>query len=233
VHLLDFEETARALQAAKPDDLEPFRAYLAQRRLREFRVLTRGLRSPRFANLTREWRERLTRIRDSTNGGRVATTRSGQIGKAAGETTGTLAAERTRRAFAKVAKRGAGITPVSAPERLHDLRKRCKELRYALEFFAPLYDSAAYGVVLVDLKRLQDCLGEFQDTEVQIGEIRTLATSMLAANEAPAVTLLAMGEVTAALAARQRVARADFERRFAAFAGPDGQLRMSLLLGEG
>jgi hypothetical protein len=84
--------------------------------------------------------------------------------------------------------------------------------------------------VLGDLKRLQDCLGEFQDTEVQIGEIRVLATSMLAAGEAPAVTLLAMGEVTAGLAARQQAARAEFERRFAAFAGADGQRRMSLLL---
>jgi hypothetical protein len=53
---------------------------------------------------------------------------------------------------------------------------------------------------------------------------------MLAAREAPAVTLLAMGEVTAGLAARQRAARADFERRFAAFAGIEGRRRMSALL---
>jgi hypothetical protein len=57
-----------------------------------------------------------------------------------------------------------------------------------------------------------------------------LAAAMLAALEAPAVTLLAMGEVTAGLAARQRAARADFERRFAAFADVDGQRRMSALL---
>ena len=31
------------------------------------------------------------------------------------ETTGTLAADRTRLAFAKVAKRGAAITPALAP----------------------------------------------------------------------------------------------------------------------
>ena len=57
-----------------------------------------------------------------------------------------------------------------------------------------------------------------------------LAAAMLGAGEAPAVTLLAMGEVTAGLAARQAMARADFERRFAAFAGADGQRRMSVLL---
>jgi CHAD domain-containing protein len=230
VHLLGFEETARALRAAKPDDLEPFRAYLAQRRTKEYRALARGLRSPRFATLTRDWRERLTRIRDSRDYPAVTTARSGESGEAAGETAGTLGTERTRRAFAKVAKRGAAITPASPHEALHDLRKRCKELRYALEFFAPLLPPAAYAPVLADLKRLQDCLGEFQDTEVQIGEIRALATSMLAANEAPAVTLLAMGEVTAGLAARQQAARADFERRFAAFAGAAGQRRMSVLL---
>jgi CHAD domain-containing protein len=231
VHLLDFEETARGLAAAKPDDLEPFRAYLEQRRRKEFRALTRGLRSARFTGLAREWRAKLTRVqRDNVVQTTVSRARSGQFDKAAGGTAGLLAAERTRVAFAKVARRGAAITADSPAEALHDLRKRCKELRYALEFFAPLHDPAAYAKVVGDLKRLQDCLGEFQDTEVQIGEIRVLAAAMLAALEAPAVTLLAMGEVTAGLAARQRAARADFERRFAAFADVDGQRRMSALL---
>jgi CHAD domain-containing protein len=230
VHLLGFEETARSLSAAKPDDLEPFRGYLEQRRRREFRILTRGLKSARFTGLARDWRARLTAIEEgnpSTAGARV---RSGRERGAAGETTGALAMERTRAAFAKTVRRGAAITLESPAETLHDLRKRAKELRYALEFFAPLHDRGAQAKVVGELKRLQDCLGEFQDTEVQIGEIRALATAMLAAGEAPAVTLLAMGEVTAGLALRQRAAREDFDRRFAAFAGIDGQRRISALL---
>jgi CHAD domain-containing protein len=231
VHLLDFEETARGLAAAKPDDLEPFRAYLEQRRRKEFRALTRGLRSARFITLTDEWRARLVKIqRDSPGPVRGSRSRSVPLYKAPGGSAGLLAAERTRVAFAKVARRGAAITPDSPAETLHDLRKRCKELRYALEFFAPLHDPGSYTKVVGDLKRLQDCLGEFQDTEVQIGEIRALAGAMLAASEAPAVTLLAMGEITAGLAARQRAARAGFERRFAGFADVDGQRRMAALL---
>jgi CHAD domain-containing protein len=231
VQLLDFEDTARGLAAAKPDDLEPFRAYLEQRRRREFRALTRGLRSARFTGLIKEWRAKLTRIREeNAEPTRTSRGRSGQPYRFATGTVGLLAAERTRMAFVKVARRGAAITPDTPPEVLHDLRKRCKELRYALEFFAPLYDPTGYSKVVGDLKRLQDCLGEFQDTEVQIGEIRALAAAMLAAREAPAVTLLAMGEVTAGLVARQRAARADFERRFAAFADVEGQRRMSALL---
>jgi CHAD domain-containing protein len=231
VHLLDFEETARGLAAAKPDDLEPFRVYLEQRRRKEFRALARGLRSARFTGLIGRWRARLGSIQQgSAVPAGVSRGRSGQDHEAAGGTAGLLVAERTRVAFAKVARRGVAITADTPAEALHDLRKRCKELRYALEFFAPLYDAAGYAKVVGDLKRLQDCLGEFQDTEVQIGEIRVLAAAMLAAHEAPAVTLLAMGEVTAGLAARQRAARADFERRFAAFADVDGQRRMSALL---
>jgi len=227
VHLLDFEDTARGLAAAKPDDLEPFRAYLEQRRRKEFRALVRGLRSARFTALTSQWRARLVaageKAAEPARKGRSRSVRSH-------ETAGLLAMERTRATFTRVAKRGAAITPDSPAESLHDLRKRCKELRYALEFFAPLHDPAGYAKVIADLKRLQDCLGEFQDTEVQIGEIRALAAAMLAAGEAPAVTLLAMGEITAGLAARQRAARADFERRFAAFADVEGQRRMSALL---
>jgi len=231
VHLLDFEETVRGLAAAKPDDLEPFRAYLEQRRRKEFRALTRGLRSARFTSLIQQWRTKLVEIQqDSAGRARASRIRSGQPHKAGGGTADMLAAERTRVAFAKVARRGAAITRDTPAEALHDLRKRCKELRYALEFFAPLHDPAGYAKVVGDLKRLQDCLGEFQDTEVQIGEIKALAAAMLAAREAPAVTLLAMGEITAGLAARQRTARADFERRFAAFADVAGQRRMSALL---
>ena len=230
VHLLDFDDTAHGLSAAKPDDLEPFRAYLEQRRRREFSALTRGLKSARFTGLTSSWRTRLSTIKNGNTAAAVAGVRSKEGKEAAGETTGCLAAERTRASFAKVARRGAAIGPQSPAESLHDLRKRCKELRYALEFFAPLYDRVAQAKVIGELKRLQDCLGEFQDTEVQIAEIRALATAMLAAGEAPAVTLLAMGEVTAGLVSRQRAAREDFGRRFAAFAGIDGQRRMSALL---
>jgi CHAD domain-containing protein len=229
VHLLGFEETARTLRAAKPDDLEPFRDYLEQRRVREYRALARGLRSPRFTDLTTQWRAALIKLTGGKRNARTATpARSAQTVQE--ETAGSLAAERTRRAFAKVAKRGAAITPASPHESLHDLRKRCKELRYVLEFFAPLHDPAEYRKVLGDLKRLQDCLGEFQDTQVQIEEIQALAAAMLAASEAPAATLLAMGEVTAGLAASQQAARAAFERRFAAFAGSEGQRRMAALL---
>jgi CHAD domain-containing protein len=217
VHLLGFEDMARRLRAAKPDDLVPLRDYVLGSRAREYRVLARALRSPRFRDLTRQWRDALA---PAVMAGHPAVTAG----------CPAVAAGRTRKAFLKVARLGAAITPDSPHESLHSLRKRCKELRYALEFFAPLYDPGRYGEVIADLRGLQDCLGTFQDSEVQIAEIRSLAAAMAAADAAPAATLLAMGEIIAVLADAQAAARADFGRRFAAFAGTAGRRRMSALL---
>jgi CHAD domain-containing protein len=214
VYLLGFPEMAASLVAATAEELEPFHDHLCRSRAAEQRLLVRGLRSARFARLSSQWRQALTAAATARTRPSVA----------------RLAASRIARAHRRVLRDGSAINATSPPESLHELRKRCKELRYLLELFGSLYDPGEQWRAVRELKTLQDCLGEFQDTEVQIGEIRALATSMLAADEAPAVTLLAMGEVTAGLAARQQAAREDFERRFAAFAGVDGQRRMVELL---
>jgi CHAD domain-containing protein len=82
-----------------------------------------------------------------------------------------------------------------------------------------------------DLKTLQDCLGEFQDTQVQHEELRAFATQMMAERSAPAATLLAMGEIAAGLATRERQARSEFAGRFGDFASPASQGRIRALIG--
>jgi len=225
VHLLGFPALAGQLVAASPADLEPLRAFLARRRAREFRRLAAALRGPRFRAITDDWRKALLEVRD-VDGPRRRRSAAAVLARA---TTG--------KAFRRIAALGGAITSESPPESLHDLRKRAKELRYLLEFFAPLHDQVAYRKVLSDLKQLQDCLGEFQDSEVQRAEIRTLADamladSMLAGRAAPAATLLAMGEIAAKLALSQAEARAEFAARFARFAGPAGRERVRVLLAD-
>jgi CHAD domain-containing protein len=214
VHLLGLDDLAASLVAATPQDLEPFRAFLASRRVQEFRRLRTGLRSARFRVLTHDWRKALLEVRDLP--ARRRATRP----------TSALAAERTAKAVRQVVKRGTAITVQSPPESLHDLRKRCKELRYLLEFFGPLYQPGPYKIVTGDLKKLQDGLGEFQDSQVQRQEIAFMAEAMFTEKAAPASTLLAMGEIAARLAVSQHEARDGFARRFASFAAPASQERI-------
>ena len=218
VHLLGFGPMTGQLVAASPADLEPLRAFLVRRRAREFRRLATALRGPRFRAITDDWRKALLEIRDAGGARRRR------------PTAAALALATTGRAFRRIAAQGAAITQESPPESLHDLRKRTKELRYLLEFFAPLHDPVAYRRVVGDLKSLQDCLGDFQDSQVQREEIHALADAMLAERAAPAATLLAMGEIAAKLTLSQAEARADFARRFARFAGPAGAEHIRVLL---
>ncbi|MGH3179119.1 MAG: CHAD domain-containing protein, partial [Streptosporangiaceae bacterium] len=140
VHLLGFDALTEQLVAASPADLEPLRAFLARRRAREFRRLAAALRGPRFRAITDDRRKALLEIR-------YAPARCRREPPAAG-----LALRTTGQAFRRIVAQGAAITQESAPESLHDLRKRAKELRYLLEFFAPLHEPVAYRKVVGELK---------------------------------------------------------------------------------
>jgi CHAD domain-containing protein len=217
VYLLGFGGMAAGLVAASAADLEPFRDHLARKRALAQRQLARGLRSPRFSSLSKDWREALAAVPAS---------------RRARPTARALADRRIRKAHRVVLADGAAITPASASEALHDLRKRAKELRYALEIFGSLYDPGAHWQAVRELKALQDCLGTFQDTQVQVDELRAFAGEMLAGRTVPAATLLAMGEAAAGLARAQHAARSEFAGRFRDFAGPGGQSRILALTGE-
>ncbi len=141
-----------------------------------------------------------------------------------------FAARKTGKKHQQVLAAGGAIGPASPPQDLHDLRKSCKELRYLLEVFASLHDPAEQWRAVNELKSLQDCLGEFQDTDVQITELRAFAGPMMADRSPRQLqTLLAMGEIAATLAVRQAKARAEFAGRFTEFASPRGRARIAAL----
>jgi CHAD domain-containing protein len=216
VHLLGYDRMAAGLAAAAPAELGPFHDYLTRHRAAEQRRLARALRSSRFATLTSEWRRALTRLTPPAQGPDAAHFGAGIID----------------RAHRRVLSAGGAITANSPPEQLHTVRKRGKELRYALEFFASLHDPATHRRAVRQLKGLQDCLGTFQDCEVQQREIRMIASEMMEAGGAPATALLAMGELAAQAARRESTARSDFCRRFAKFARKKSKRRFRALTAE-
>jgi CHAD domain-containing protein len=218
VYLLGYADMAAGLVAATADELQPFHDHLERSRAAAHKELARGLRSARFSRLRREWPHALADV----GGGTRSPGRN---------TVGRLAASRIGRAHRRVLRDGGAITPTSPPESLHELRKRCKELRYLLEFFGSLYDPGQHWQAVKELKALQDCLGEFQDMQVQHEEIQVFAAQMMDQRSAPAATLLAMGEIAAGLAARQQKARSEFAGRFRDFASPAGQSRIRDLTG--
>ena len=88
---------------------------------------------------------------------------------------GPFVAERIAKAQRKVLTDGRAITPASPAERLHDLRKDTKKLRYLLECFGSLFPTKGRKAFVAQLKALQDNLGEHQDAEVHLAQLRELA----------------------------------------------------------
>jgi CHAD domain-containing protein len=135
-------------------------------------------------------------------------------------TAAQLATARISRGYHRILRPGKAITPTSPAEDLHELRKRCKELRYVLEFFASLHPPDAHRAMIKELKSLQDCLGRFQDSQIQ-REAITFHTEQLAGESSVAPTTLdAMEQLAARLATQQHLARHEFAGRFKRFASP-------------
>ena len=125
---------------------------------------------------------------------------------------------------------GRLITPDSEPERLHDLRKDAKKLRYLIECFGSLFDTRPRKKFVRRLKDLQDNLGEHQDAEVHVQQIADLAHELHDDRSVGVGSLLAMGQLTESLERRRQRARVEFGERFGAYDTPATQRALDELL---
>ncbi|MBA2443251.1 MAG: CHAD domain-containing protein, partial [Rubrobacter sp.] len=94
------------------------------------------------------------------------------------------------RRYSKFRKAAGRIAATSQPEPYHELRKKGKRLRYALEFLAEAYGKPVKKPIR-PLKSLQDDLGRHQDAVVAADRLRELSTS--AEHDLAQETIYAMG----------------------------------------
>jgi CHAD domain-containing protein len=210
VQLLEFDDLAAALPAGAAGDVAPLRRLLEDH-LRAARTAMVGeLRAARTRALLDNWSAVLDGLVESDPAERPDAARP-----AVDVASGRIAA-----VYRRMVRMGRKIDDDSPAEALHDLRKKGKELRYLLEFFASLYPPDVIKPMVSSLKGLQDVLGRFQDREVQAERLRSLGAEV-AALEGGAPALMAMGVLVHQLTADQAAARAEFRASFAAFAAKE------------
>ena len=204
VQLLEFGDLA-GLPDDGAGDVAPLRRLLEDRLRAERATMVSALRSARTRALLDNWADVLDGLVEGDEAERPDAARP----------VAAVAGERIATVYRRVVRMGRKIDDGPA-EALHDLRKKGKELRYLLEFFASLYPPAVVKPLVASLKALQDVLGRFQDREVQADLLRSLGDEV-AALEGGAPALMAMGVLVQRLAADQAAARSEFAERFAAF----------------
>jgi len=183
--------------------LGPLQKFLEDQRKVKRDEVCAALQSARFRHLMNEWHRFLD---TGIEAGTEAPLASSAIN--------TVAGPRILKAFKRIWKRGRGIGADAPAAVFHRIRIDGKKLRYLLEFFSSLCPGATASRFIKELKRLQDILGDFNDTEIQLAYIGEFVESCTASARALAATSR-LSEYTAE---RQRVLRAEFVDQFAIFA---------------
>ena len=217
VYMIEWDGYVAPLSTDAVAALQPVLDHLAEQRTVEHGRLSKALRSARYRSLVTGWRTWLEGP-DVDGGGRDASRRIGPV-----------AADRIGRAQAQLLSRGRAIGPDTPAEELHELRKDAKKLRYLLECLGGLYAPGPRKVFVQRLKALQDNLGEHQDTEVHVAQLRGVAHHLHGAVGPD--TLVAMGQLTEHLETRRRAARAQFAERFSAYDTAKTSAALDALLG--
>ncbi len=129
--------------------------------------------SPRFEHLTASWarlaRNALALSLSIPTSGTATGRSSGQVEPMLSPQTRVAVSAPVvlERSAASLLKKTRKARASMSPESLHTLRKQAKTLRYLLEFYESILEPASARQCIAGVKKLQDSLGQHQDSYVQ------------------------------------------------------------------
>lgn len=163
---VQLEQLRGWIHSAEPEDREALGtlvSVLENRRVKARKKMLRSLDSKRYERFVDSFERFLRRGPHSRS-------------NAANEPVLAAAPDIIRRRYRKVRKAGDAIGKKSSAEEYHELRKRGKRFRYALEFLSGVYGKPA-DKLIGQMKDLQDVLGDHQDAVVAVEHLRELSES--------------------------------------------------------
>lgn len=119
--------------------------------------------------------------------------------------------------YKDIRKIGKSITNESDDEILHALRIECKKLRYLLEFFSSLYPQEKTSLLIKNLKKLQDNLGDFNDYYIQQLDLINYLENKIKLNKDTRIISAAIGSLISVLNKEQNKVRNDFTKTYSEF----------------
>ena len=178
VQLAELSRYCAGLTAEECAAAEPLRKQLeaqgARARIRMVRLLD--------ATPTRRWLADLS----------TATTAGVAANAQAAHSAFTVMPERVRQRFRKLRKTIRKLPESASMDEFHEVRRRAKQLRYAIECGGSMFGKPAEELLRA-LRRMQEKLGVHQDAHVARSRLATLAADSTAA--LPAATLFLMGRL--------------------------------------
>ncbi len=208
VYLLREAEYRRLVPPALRPGLDAFFTHLRRAWRAEQRRLAAAMAGQPYHAVLAAWQDFLA----GRNG-------AGGTAPAATEPIFSVAGRHILKAYARVVRTGRALDETASDHELHGLRIQCKKLRYLLELFVSLYPRRRAGRLVDDLRRLQACLGMYNDLRVQ----QEFLVAYLSGNvhrKRFMQTAAAIGALIARIHAQQQGLRRQFGAAFAALARP-------------
>ncbi len=209
VYLLNETTYKAMLPAELRDDINPLFDYLREKRSKAFREVIRSLQSRKYKRILHDWDVFLNEPRQDS-----------QMAPNADLPIIDLARKRIYKRYRRTVKDGTLILDNTQDEMLHLLRIECKKLRYLMEFFSSLFPRKKITVLIEQLKKLQDNLGDFNDFCVQEQYLVNIAAELPATHQQSKRTLVAIGSLIGTLDREKQTAKDAFAKTFTAYASP-------------
>lgn len=208
VYLMGQDDYLGRLPPSLQPALAAFFAGLAVRRQAEQEKMARALQAKKSRAILSAWK-------------RYLAAEDQEPAPAAGVEIGRLAGRIIHRRFKRVLKDGRALDAATPDAEVHRLRIEGKKLRYAIEFFASLYADDEIALLVRQLKKLQDILGEFNDLSVQQQMLRHSLEGLRTGNRRNLELAAALGGLLQSLFVQQQELRRHFAEAFSQFSDPD------------
>jgi len=221
VYLLNEDTYKAMLPPVLCDDIDPLFDYLRKKRSKALQKVIRGLKSKKYAKILQDWETFLNKPpQDSAT---VPIAALPVIDLAHKRIYKKLAHKRIYKKYRGVVKAGNLILENTEDQMLHVLRIECKKLRYLMEFFASLFSRKKIRILIDQLKKLQDNLGDFNDLGIQKEYLLNISTEIPATHQLAKKPLLAIGSLIGTLEKERQIVKNAFAKTFTDFASPENQ----------
>ena len=211
VYLLNKENYQQMLPEHLRSGLEPFFKQVQTERNSEHKKLVRVISANSYTRLIQSWDAFLISAEE------LPATKNSQ------KPVVRLAQKFIAKAFHQVINAGNKIQDDSPASELHQLRIEAKKLRYLLEFFASLFPEQEILLLIRQLKKLQDNLGNYNDLSIQQKSLKSYLESIAQDDPDSQKIASAIGGLIAGLYQQQQNIRSAFAGTFAEFRGQNNE----------
>lgn len=206
IYLHQFDALKAELPAELQPALDPLHSFLHQRAAISHQTLNEWLRSDRYETMMTDWLE-LIQTSDFPHNRKAA------------KPIAQLAHRRIIKSYKTMVKQGLSIKTETPAEEIHELRKTAKKLRYLLDMFHGFYPKSK--PFIKQLKDIQELLGKYQDTHIQIEKLKQYSQDMHQLEAIPQKTHKAIAATLHRLDTQQTPLKKEIKECFQAFAKTD------------